>query len=582
MSNYTIFSSLRSAILALCLGVAPLLLWSQEKEDQTLHLNGLGRAVLQNTQLTGDAAETDTTTARRITEGETLLDLKLNFTPNEKTEVQSILRLRNEFGGFFGAGMSVEVRELFAKGVIAEAIRYQVGDMDLALSPYTLFNFQEEGSVLQPQIFQAQRDILYYENFYQDSLRRFQGAKVDFSLMLGSVIEEADFQGFFTRVRGTDFFTMPSRFVTGGRVQLRNDRWGSLTGNIVHTYDDLMSGEANSGIRNRVFSVEGDFSLIKNDKYILSVTGEAGRSSLRFMENDSTTTFDESDGFLEAGVKIEFPESKLSFQARFRDVGPDFFSTGAQSKRVDFDRDKLTYNRIGNDRRLRRTTIFDLGRDRGLYTYQLNDYLMAYDPRLSNALPYGQATPNRRGIWVEGHYGDKEEALEADLKVGLLSEIRGSGTFELKNFLLTRLTAQAHIDKWLGWEKHLDFSFGLQFENTSRGGEAVEQVDLMSTLIDLGIEAELFRNFELMLGAKMLNSQGNEFLPVIEQFNTVADFPQFFANDNELLLGAGIRYTFKKGIYLTAQYQLFSFENADEPENAYQLGQGFIIYNMNF
>lgn len=579
MTKYTL-NPIRFYLSCLALLLSPGLLLAQEAEPQKLNFNGYGRALLQNIQY--DGPETDSTTASRLTDGETLLDFKLNFQPNKSTEVQSILRLRNEFGGFFGGGISVEVRELFAKGVIGEVLRYHVGDMDLALSPYTLYNHMEEGSVNEPDIFQAQKDVLYYENFYNDSTRRFQGAKVEFALALGPVVEEARVQAFVTRTRGTDFFTIPSRFIAGGRLELMNEKVGTVTGNLVHTFDDLNSGNANSGIRNTVASIEGAFNLLTTENLGLQLVGEAGRSSVSFLETDSVLTFDKSDGFLEAGLKLELPKQGLTFGATFRDVGPDFFSTTAQSKRIDFDRSKIYYNRVGNQRMVRQTSLYDIGRDRGIYTYQLNDFLMAYDPRLSNTLPYGQATPNRQGLWLEADYHAENGGLDVNLDVGLMSELRGQGTNELKSFTLVRLAADGHLDQWLDWEKGLDISLGFQLENTARGGVEVEQIDLSSSLLDVGIEAELFKNFELLLGLKSLASQGNEYLPIINEFNTVEDFPRFLVNDTEQLLGAGFRYTFKEGIYLTAQLQRFSFENADDLSTAYKFNQGFLLYVMEF
>lgn len=581
MNKFTSYS-IRFNLSWLFLLLLPSLLFAQDKEPQKLNFNGYGRALLQNIQYDGAITETDSTTSSRLTDGETLLDFQLNFKPNNSTEVQSIFRLRNEFGGFFGAGISVEVRELFAKGVIAEVLRYQVGDMDLELSPYTMFNYEEEGSVNNPSIFDPQRDVIHYENFYNGNMRRYQGAKVDFALATGAIIEETGVQAFVARTRGTDFFTTPQRFVAGGKISLMNETVGTLTGNLVHTFDDLQSGNANSGMRNTVMSLQGTFNLLKNDKFNLQLVGEAGRSSLSFLETDSVLTFDEQDGFLEAGLKLELPEQGLTVAAKFRDVGPDFFSTTAQSKRIDFDRSKIYYNRIGNERSVRGATIYDIGRDRGLYTYQLSDRLMSYDPRLSNTLPYGMATPNRRGIWIDADYETQDEALEVGLDIGLMGELRGQGTQELKSFTLVRLAADAHVAEWLDWEKALDISLGYQLENTSRGGVEVEQIDFSSNLLDVGLEAEVFKNFELLVGMKTLNAQGREYLPVINEFNTVDDFPIFNANDTEQLLGAGFRYTFKEGIYLTAQLQRFSFENADDPANAYQFNQGFILYVMDF
>ena len=182
---------------------------------------------------------------------------------------------------------------------------------------------------------------------------------------------------------------------------------------------------------------------------------------------------------------MQLKKSKLGFSATYLDVGPDFFSIGAQSKRVDFNRQMSFYDRIGNDRRLRMPTLFDLGRDRALYTFQLSDQLMAYDPRYANVMPYGQATPNRTGIQIGVNYGDNESPLEAEATVSLLEEIRGSGTFELKSFTQIRLAADVHINRLADWKRTTVLTLGLQQEQTDRSGQDVEQVDLSSTLIEI-------------------------------------------------------------------------------------------------
>jgi len=50
--------------------------------------------------------------------------------------------------------------------------------MDMVMSPYTLFNSNEEGVGNRAAIFQPQRDVINYEQFYtNNNERRLQGAK---------------------------------------------------------------------------------------------------------------------------------------------------------------------------------------------------------------------------------------------------------------------------------------------------------------------------------------------------------------------------------------------------------------------
>ena len=80
-------------------------------------------------------------------------------------------------------------------------------------------------------------------------------------------IDEMDVTGFISRIRGTDFFTTPTRFVGGGHINLLRESQDSMgfdaaVGlNYINTWDDLRSGEANTGIRNAVYTIDFDFTV---------------------------------------------------------------------------------------------------------------------------------------------------------------------------------------------------------------------------------------------------------------------------------------------------------------------------------
>ncbi len=568
---------------------------NEEKKKPIVQFNGLGRTILTQTALGGTISETDTTSAEQLSDGEFLLDLNINATPNENTEIQSILRLRNEFGGFFGAGVTVEIRELWARGIIGNVLKYRVGDMDLVMTPYTLFNFEEEGMVNEPEVFKIQRDVAYYEQFYMDgNTRRYQGGKLDFGLKAASVLKEADFTAFLARLRGTDFINFPSRFIAGGRADLLSQLIDSIglqarVGlNLVHVWEDLESGDASTGFRNSAYTVDFDVSILDKSNLELKVKGEAGSSAVEVkekVEDERIKSFDEYDGFINVGLHLHLKPSGWTFSVGYMDIGPDFFNMAAQSRRLNLDDqvEKTFYNRIGNQRMFRTPALFDFTRDRAMYTFQLTPSLMNYDPRYSNTLPYGIATPNRTGFKAGIQYNNPDFWIEGKLDAYLLDEIRGQGTFELKSFQLVRASADLHFHKLIGRQEALTLTLGVQNEQTERGGLEVEQVDLTSTLIDLGLEAEIFTNFDILLGAKLLTAEGNDYIPLIENFNDIRDFPDpYIIDDTETLIGAGIRYRFNEDIYLTLQYNQTQVESNLMPENNYELEQFLLLYNMNF
>ncbi len=570
-----------------------------EEDKSKIRFNGLGRTLMSQTSIGGDVLEADTNTIGRLTDGEFLLDLAVNATPNKTSEVQAIVRLRNEFGGFFGAGMSVEVRELWARGIIADFIKYRVGDMDLAMSPYTLFSPDAEGFVNEPAIFQPLREVIDYEQFYtKDNTRRLQGGKLDFGFNFGTVLEDLEVSSFIARIRGTDFFTVPNRLVSGGELNFSTVTFSDSLGtkadigiNLIHTFDDLQSGNAVTGIRNTVTTIDYDLTVFDKGNMALNLSGESGRSNIARAERvtdadgkeENVMLSEEDDTFMDVGLTFKLKKQKLMVSASFIDIGPDFFSTGAQSKRVEFGADKTYYNRVGVDRNLRQTSTFDLSRDRSLYTFRTADRLMAYDPRYSNTLPYGDATPNRQGLKFGVNYGSDNDKIAARVNGAFLSEIRGQGTFELKDFTLIKAAADINFHKFANWKNELRLTLGVQLETTERGGEEIEQVDLSSTLLDLGLEYELFSKFDILLGAKLFNSEGRDYIPVRENFNDIQDFPApYIADDQETLLGVGIKYEFKKDIYMTLQYNSFDSQLGSDNPNNYDFQQFFVLYNMKF
>jgi hypothetical protein len=473
-------------------------------------------------------------------------------------------------------------------------LRYRLGDMDVGLTPYTLHLPEEDGVVNEPELFRPQKDIIYHEEFYTGrNERRLQGAKLDFGLTFDRALDALDVKSFVARLRTTDFTTTPNRFIGGGRVAATSLPFGAnqtqarLGANLAYTWDDLDSGDANTGIRNAVLTFDTDLTVLDREAFDLHLIGEAGRSMVQRKTADedaeTETLFDEDDTFVEIGVTTTLKGPSLGASVLFVDVGPDFYSSAAQSKRVDYTRAKSFYNRIGNDRDLRRVSLFDLSRDRGLYTFRIANALMTYDPRYGNVLPYGRATPNRRGVRLGLTYAPEDGPLDAALDAAVLREIRGQGTTELKDFLLVRAEADLAVDQLIGWQRTLGVTLGTQIENTSRGGEPVEEVDLTSVLVEAGLTAEVYDRLDVLVGAKVRTSSGRDYVPDIEDFNEVRDFPApFVTDDQESLLGAGIRYRFKEGVYLTLQAQRFAYGDDATPDDDYRLGQLYALYSMSF
>jgi hypothetical protein len=87
--------------------------------------------------------ENDSTSAKSSSLGYNLIDLNTHINPLNDIEIFAQLRIRNEFGSFFGSGTDIVVRQLTAKGVIAKKIKFSVGDLFLKQNKFTLNNNDE-------------------------------------------------------------------------------------------------------------------------------------------------------------------------------------------------------------------------------------------------------------------------------------------------------------------------------------------------------------------------------------------------------------------------------------------------------
>ena len=63
--------------------------------------------------------------------------------PTPALEVFAQVRVLNEFGGFFGQGTQVDVRQLRVSGVVKDKVKFNVGDIYLHQSEFTLHAEEE-------------------------------------------------------------------------------------------------------------------------------------------------------------------------------------------------------------------------------------------------------------------------------------------------------------------------------------------------------------------------------------------------------------------------------------------------------
>ena len=158
--------------------------------DKKVSFIGSARSLLNTNILDVNDTLPDTVSVKKNNGGYALMDMGVLIKPNNHTEILGMFRIRNEYGGFWGSGVSFDVRQLWLKGVVANAVRYQLGDINLKQTPFTLYNHHADQIDSLPGIFDLQRNIVSYERFYmKNNTWRMQGANVDFGFTFSKLIK---------------------------------------------------------------------------------------------------------------------------------------------------------------------------------------------------------------------------------------------------------------------------------------------------------------------------------------------------------------------------------------------------------
>ena len=551
-------------------------------QQKKIWISGAARGVMYGDSYSA-TNENDSITAQNLQSGHAMVDLGVNIQPSENILIQGMVRIRNDYGGFWGSGVSFDVRQLYIKGILGGFLRYQLGDINYKLSPYTFSNNvglvnQYDGVITSVPLQQTQYDLFYT----QDQTWRQQGAAVDFALEFSEVIDEMQFNLFTTRIVPSNFSTVDDRLYSGGSVVLVQSEFLKFGGQFVNLYDFKETSNNNIFLRNPVLTGSAEFNY-KFNKTNFSAALETGKSTLEW-QNDAEAPVLE-DYFYDATVKAGWSSLGISVTAGYRDVGPNFRSAGAQTMQVNFAASPQAYQRYGNAQAIRELTMVDLYRDASLYNVQIREGLMVYDPRYDNATPYGRATPNRKGFNIGANYEDKQQRWLVQATSELLTDVVGEGTTGLKNYNTTSIFAELRINNLIGLPDRkiwISGRFGMQ--NTKRGITDIpeDQVDLATQFSDFNLTATIIGQLELIAQYRLWSTSGNELLAIRNGYSEIINYDQYVIDYNENLLGAGLQYAFTEKAHLRLMWQTFNWDDKlYMPANAGEDATGTLPYSIN-
>ena len=562
-----------------------------------IRLGGLGRAVVTNDYLSGDALAGDSTSGRRTAGGYSLVDLAVEAEPNSDTEARVVLRVRTDLGGFFGDGYRFGIRELYVRGTIADRVTYSVGDMDLALTPYTVYSTPETTGN-EAEVFALRRDIVRYENYdYGANTWRLQGLRAGAALAFERGVRRVALQAFLSRTAPTTG-TVPERLLGGGRAVAEVTDALRLGATFVDLFDLEGTGSA-AGLGNPVLTGDVRAALAVGGAAEVGVRAEVGASRAGYGGGSAVPT--REDFFVDAGLFGTV--GGVALAAGWRDVGPEFFSPAAQTRRLPYGQPPELFPVARGFEGAREITQFDALSQEALYTNRVRPRLLAFDPRLDPAEPYGRATPNRRGLSLAVGVGETRDEgaplapVEATARLDLLREIVGEGTPETRRFRVASGTADVRLAR-LGLPPGV-LTLGLKWMQTDRDDTPFETtlpdgttapadtgaVDLSSVLANVGLTARVVGPLDALLGVKVLAAEGNEVRALrddtVDPFR-ISGFEPLAFDGAQTLLGAGLRYRLREANALTVEGALLRVGDGMREAGSYQIANLFLHYVLTF
>jgi hypothetical protein len=544
---------------------------------QRVGFSGTARNVLENNYLDNS----DTLNSDRNATGYTFADLNFDIKPNGSTEIQAQLRLRNEYGGYWGDGASVTFRQIYMRGVIANRLKYQIGDLNYQLTPYTFYNTETEGNVNEASTFKMFRELVEYDNFNLGNTWRQQGLFSEIRLHDDVLYDTLIVNGFVGRNRGNRLADLADIIQNAASAKLYITPNFMIGGNYAQLVA-LGTGRLDTtAFNNQIASANWKLQK-QSEKVGYWFSGEAGASRLVFT-NDKNAPKDAQDYFYEAQLGIKLKDYGLTFSATYREVGAEFFSAAAQTKRINFNQKVLRFATVTNQSIARPISTWDLVRDNSLYNLTITPSLMAFDPRLGVARPYGLATPNRRGINFAVDYQDKKRIWLLQATYAGLMEVKDEGVESLKrNFGVFQTKGNVAVGRWIGWDKALNISWGYQYEQVQRGGTPIETINLTNQTVDLGLDIEVLPQLDINLGFRKVQSAGNEILNVRDGYNVIRFYRLYNVKSTENIWGYGVRYRFSQYAYVSVQNHVLELIMQQPTNSSYQINQVSCLFNMQF
>ena len=541
-------------------------------QESRFSVEGNGRGINQSLHLN----EKDSLNNDIDFESNVIVDLGIRANLNEKVNFYSQIRMRSNLALFDTSRSNIFIRQFRLYGNFNDLFYYELGDVDLVLDRYTLWNNKEKGLVNESEVFSLYRRIQHYENFQNENFWRQKGVKLSFNELTEKQLK-IYFELFGSRLNKSDEFTNPDIFLVGLKSSLTKDnqKFEINSANIFSNTNTLI----NSNLSNQ---------------YNRTVTASYSRLFGRFsgtLIGGYSENYDLDNNFNVSGELFEFIgrynlAGNNFFSVSYRSVADDFISLGSQNSNINYGNSPSYFQQVTNSSIPRNLSFYDILTDFNnstIFNLQLNSERLIESARLGTSVPFGKATPNRKGFNLIFNYSDKQQKIDYLLDLSLLNDVTGEGVLDNKEYFDIDNSLSLNINKFYAGKKELRTTFGMRYSSSNRASSNpyLDEVSLTSTLIDLGLVYNLIKNIDLLYGYKNLYANGTDYLPIYNNYYNIENFDKANFNYDESIQALGLKYNVNKGFYLIFSANQVKVD--DKITNLrYDFNQYLLILNINF
>lgn len=576
---------------------------------QGISVGGLSTGEYASSKISGSGVNDDYRSTEPV--AYTQVDFDIKARPNTSTTARAVFRMHLDWPNFWGSPSTpIETRWLSIDGKAMDMLYYSVGSMGAKWTPLTMWA-PEVGFLYTPRLFAQQQQQAMNERFLGDNKRILPGAQFGIRASMPSI----SLDSFNVGLLGSKLYSADHSTAEALKAAYPFT-WGSFDRVLYGLNGDATFAKGlNVGL---TALVEEDLkSTYKNQS--ATTAAEKARDSAQAGSIFGVRLGAQLDRFvampgIKAGLELEYVSSTWDKHRLGGDTIPKL-TGGALSAAVKFGYEmpktftgKVNAGFMTNDSAFRndvaQSATFNGGRiynteqlagysgwgnynlfdamyhnvyrfvpeastnntaknaiEKNNYTNQVFDPskrgMDAYDMNVQMVLPNGLATANRTGLNLGLEGSLLEGAVDAQINVLSLSQVKGSfhnvslvddgagnmipvmdAATQKATYQKIQAGTKVRVDKFLTgtWDLPLEFSASYE-QNTGKAGSVF---DYASTIMNVGAYIAVHKRLALLAGYQSLNGDDK----------TVGDF----GDNKQTNTGAGLEVKIQEGAYLLGMW----------------------------